>query len=312
MFVRKAIRFYARYKSVSTRFPHEFLDGILCFPVCSSDTLSRLDVKHMFDHEKNQFVIRTAKIKILIIVLLIGVVFVLFPAIEPANGYTDLDVKLFNAAQGGDIETIGGLLRQGADINVRLGVDQWTPLMTASREGRLEAVRLLLAQGADPNIRDSRFNKNAYHWALQYGHRDIARLLLDSGAVKELKKPSRFFGRGMSMAAFLVLAFLIVFVWVLYFIAVVPFLKENGIVPTAYFMSWRLRGELEGYAQLRQAKGKSLTSYHIIKYSYYCIYIVMIFFVISVFKTCGVDQEKSQYEILKDWHNSNLERRLSE
>jgi len=240
------------------------------------------------------------------------VILILFLSVESSNGYTNIDVKLFNAAQNGNIEKIEVLLGQGADLNVRLGVDQWTPLMTASREGRLEAVELLLSEGADPNIRDARFNKNAYHWALQSGHRDVAGLLLDNGASRELKKPSRFFSRGMPMVAFLILAILIVSVWVLYFLAVVPFLKSNGIVPTAFFMNWRFRSELEGYAQLRQAKGKSLTVYHILKYGYYCIFIVMIFFVISVFKTCQDDQEKSQYEILKDWHNSNLERRLNE
>ena len=204
------------------------------------------------------------------------------------------------------------LLDQGADINVRLGVDQWTPLMTASREGRLEAVEFLVAEGADPNIRDARFKKNAYHWALQYGHRDVARLLLDNGANREYEKPSGFFSQGMSMVVFLILSILIVSVWVLYFFTVVPFLKANGIFPTAFFMSWRLRDELEVYAQLRQAKGKSLTVYHILKYAYYCIYIVMIFFIITVFKTCQDGQEKTQYETLKDWHNSNLERRLKE
>ena len=236
----------------------------------------------------------------------------LFLPVKSSHGYTDQDVKLFNAAQNGNVEKIEVLLGQGADINVRLGEDQWTPLMTASREGRLEAVELLLSEGADPNIRDARFNKNAYHWALQYGHREIAKLILDNGASRELKKPSRFLGRGMFMVAFLILAILIVSVWVLYFIAVVPFLKSNGIVPTAFFMNWRFRSELEGYAQLRQAKGKSLTVYHILKYGYYCIFIVVIFFVITVFKTCQGDQEKSQYEILKDWHDTNLERRLDE
>jgi len=244
--------------------------------------------------------------------LFIIVTLVLFSPVGLVIGYSDHDVKLFNAAQNGNLEKIKALLDQGADINVRLGVDQWTPLMTASREGRLEAVELLLEKGADPNIRDARFNKNAYHWALQYGHREIARLLLDNGASKELKKPSQFFGRGMFMAAFLILAILIVSVWVLYFLTVVPFLKSNGIVPTAFFMNWRFRSELEGYAQLRQAKGKSLTVYHILKYGYYCIFIVMILFIITVFKTCPGDQEKSQYEILKDWHDSNLERRLNE
>ena len=114
------------------------------------------------------------------------------------------------------------------------------------------------------------------------------------------------------MAAFLILAILLVSLWVIYFFTIVPFLKSNGIVPTAFFMSWRFRGELEGYAQLRQGKGKSLTAYHILKYCYYSIHIVMIFFIISVFKTCHGTQEKSQYESLKSWHNANLERMLNE
>ena len=240
------------------------------------------------------------------------VILILFLSVESSNAYTDIDVKFFNAAQRGNIEKMKALLGQGADINVRLGVDQWTPLMTASREGRLEAVELLLSEGADLNIRDARFNKNAYHWALQYGQRDVARALLENGASREFKKPSQFFGRGISMVAFLILAILIVSIWVLYFLAVVPFLKSKGVVPTAFFMNWRFRSELEGYAQLRQGKGKSLTVYHILKYGYYCVFIVMIFFVISVFKTCQGNQEKSQYEILKDWHDTNLERRLNE
>lgn len=106
------------------------------------------------------------------------VTLVLFSPVGLAIGCTDIDVKLFNAAQRGNLKKIESLSDQGADINVRLGVDQWTPLMTASREGQLDAALLLLAEGADPNIRDARFNKNAYHWALQYGHRRIAKLLL--------------------------------------------------------------------------------------------------------------------------------------
>lgn len=147
---------------------------------------------------------------------------------------------------------------------------------------------------------------------MQSGHRDVARLLLENGAGKELKKPSQFLGRGISMLAFLILAILIVSAWVLYFFTVVPFLKSNGILPTAFFMNWRFRGELEGYAKLRRAQGKSLEIYHILKYSYYCIFIIVILFIVSVFKTCQDSQEKSQYEILKDWHDTNLERRLNE
>ena len=69
------------------------------------------------------------------------------------------------------------------------------------------------------------------------------------------RRGGQFFGRGISLLAFLILAILIVSAWVLYFFTVVPFLKSNGILPTAFFMNWRFPGELEAYAQLRQAQG---------------------------------------------------------
>ena len=68
-----------------------------------------------------------------------------FMAFPPtvSGAYTDLDVKLFNAAQKGNVELIEDLLEKGADINVKLGVDQWTPLMTASREGKTRSCQIL-------------------------------------------------------------------------------------------------------------------------------------------------------------------------
>lgn len=86
--------------SLFPRFYHEFLDVILCFPVCSFDTLSRLDVQNMFDHEKNQFVIRKAKIKILIVGFFIGVVFVLFSGYLASQyvGWTE-ELRLSNLKQ---------------------------------------------------------------------------------------------------------------------------------------------------------------------------------------------------------------------
>ncbi|MFH1488914.1 MAG: ankyrin repeat domain-containing protein [Pseudomonadota bacterium] len=227
-----------------------------------------------------------------------------------SHGYTDLDMKLFRAAQDGDVEKIAALLEQGADINVRAGSDKWTPLMTASREGHPEAVTFLLQEGAEVNLSDSRFNKNAYHWALQYGHRDIARLLLENGSTRELKKPSRFVGRGMFVTVFSVLVLLLVSANALYLFAVAPYLRSNGIFPASLFMGWRFRDELEGYAQLRQAQSKSLTIYHIIKYLYYAIYILMVIFIITLFRTCQGDQQKSQYEILKGSHDAHLDRML--
>ena len=91
------------------------------------------------------------------------IIAILFLSVDYARGYTDLDMKLFQAAQRGDVKKMEALLEQGADINVRAGSDKWTPLMTASREGRLEAVELLLEEGAEVNLTDTRHKKNAYH-----------------------------------------------------------------------------------------------------------------------------------------------------
>ena len=105
------------------------------------------------------------------------VILILFLSVISSNGYTDQDVKLFNDAQSGNLEKIKVLLEQGADINIRLGVDQWTPLMTAACEGNLEAVELLLGESADPNIRDTRFNNKNYtiRDLLQHRQRDLLR-----------------------------------------------------------------------------------------------------------------------------------------
>ena len=240
------------------------------------------------------------------------IIAILFLSVDYARGYTDLDMKLFQAAQRGDVKKMEALLEQGADINVRAGSDKWTPLMTASREGRLEAVELLLEEGAEVNLTDTRHKKNAYHWALQYGRWDIARLLLDNGATRELKKPSRFIDRGTVMIVFFILALTIVTINVLYWLSIVPYLKSNGIFPSFLFRGWRFRDELEGYAQLRQSKSQSLTTYHITKYLYYSVMILMAIFVITIFKTCQGDQQKSNYETMKEWHDDHLDRTLDD
>ena len=87
------------------------------------------------------------------------IITILLLSVGFALGYTDLDIKLFQAAQKGDVEKIEALLEQGADINVRAGSDKWTPLMTASREGHPEAVEFLLQEGAEVNITDTRHKK---------------------------------------------------------------------------------------------------------------------------------------------------------
>ncbi len=58
--------------------------------------------------------------------------------------------KLFNAATKGDIETLRGVLAEGADVR-SLSTNKWTALHEACRYGQREAVKLLLEAGSDPN-----------------------------------------------------------------------------------------------------------------------------------------------------------------
>ena len=90
----------------------------------------------------------------------------------------------------------------------------------------------------------------------------------------------------MLMTVFIILALTIVSVNGIFLFSMAPYLKSKGIFPTSLFMNWKFRDNLEGYAQLRQSNSHSLTLYHIAKYLYYFIYILMVIFIITVFKTC--------------------------
>jgi hypothetical protein len=53
------------------------------------------------------------------------------------------------AARAGDTERIAQLIRAGADVDERGGVNNWTALMHAVHKNQPDAVRLLLDSGAD-------------------------------------------------------------------------------------------------------------------------------------------------------------------
>ena len=59
------------------------------------------------------------------------------------------------ASGGGHLDTVKFLLERGADVNVRDGHWNGTPLMTAAWSGHEEIVRLLIAYGADVNAVNS-------------------------------------------------------------------------------------------------------------------------------------------------------------
>jgi ankyrin repeat protein len=55
---------------------------------------------------------------------------------------------LFQAASGGELETVRSLIADGANVNAK-DPEQETPLMYAAAKGRAEIVKLLIHKGAD-------------------------------------------------------------------------------------------------------------------------------------------------------------------
>ena len=58
---------------------------------------------------------------------------------------------LVRAAREGDVATIAALLKAGAAVDARAGVNGWTPLQHAIHKNQAAAVKALLAAGADAN-----------------------------------------------------------------------------------------------------------------------------------------------------------------
>jgi len=106
---------------------------------------------------------------------------------------------LFDAVQGGKLESVRTLLRQGADPNDRIRYPlfgplriegnryPWDPdngttvLMIASEKGSVPTVDALLAAGADPNL-ETRIGKTALMFAAEKCHLDVVKVLLEKDA----------------------------------------------------------------------------------------------------------------------------------
>lgn len=87
------------------------------------------------------------------------------------------------AARDGDTARIDQLLKSGADVNERGGVNDWTALMHAVHKNQPAAVRALIAAGADVNaIAGSRGRDTALRLAESEGLPQIAAILRAHGA----------------------------------------------------------------------------------------------------------------------------------
>jgi ankyrin repeat protein len=87
------------------------------------------------------------------------------------------------AAREGNTGRIAELVKSGADVNERAGVNAWTPLMHAVHTKQPASVRALIAAGADVNATAGIFNRDtALRLAEIQELNDIAILLRDHGA----------------------------------------------------------------------------------------------------------------------------------
>ena len=90
---------------------------------------------------------------------------------------------LIAAARGGDAAQIAKLVKSGADVNERGGVNNWTPLMHAVHKNQIESVRALIAAGTDINATAGTHGRDtALRLAEIDGDADIVKLLRNHGA----------------------------------------------------------------------------------------------------------------------------------
>ncbi len=85
------------------------------------------------------------------------------------------------AARDGRVDLIAKLVKQGANPNLRSGVNGWTPLEHAVHKNQRAAVIALLDAGADANARDHD-GSTALMMAAGYGYTGIVQVLQDRGA----------------------------------------------------------------------------------------------------------------------------------
>jgi hypothetical protein len=111
------------------------------------------------------------------VAVLAGLLISLIPS--QTNGQ---DIKDFlTAVDKHDIEKVQKLIGEGIDVNAA-NAKGATALMVAALNGQLDIVRLLLRNGANVNLKMKDIGVTALHWASQDGNADIVKELLSAGA----------------------------------------------------------------------------------------------------------------------------------
>lgn len=106
--------------------------------------------------------------------------------LNPNHHEASMLPPIFYAVQGGDTTITGLLIQHGADVNVRLGKDEATPLMRAAASLHPDVVSQLLKAGAHLDAQD-RLGATALMWASVKGCQACATRLIAAGALLDVR-----------------------------------------------------------------------------------------------------------------------------
>ncbi len=99
-----------------------------------------------------------------------------------------VEETIYVASARGDVDSVKALLRKDPNlISAFSSNDGWGALHWAAYMGRLDVIKLLLENGADVNIRNGANNITPLFWAVHTGHLDAAKLLVEKGADVKIK-----------------------------------------------------------------------------------------------------------------------------
>ncbi len=125
----------------------------------------------------------SSRMKIIILSLYSGIVLSLLVPTAFSNEIGDLydiNYKLIDASQKGNIVSITAQLIAGSNVNTST-LSGYTPLMLASFNGHKNAVQLLIKKGAKIDAQNL-LGESVLMQAVQGGHLDIVKLLIEKGA----------------------------------------------------------------------------------------------------------------------------------